>query len=314
MSGWQRGEKLNNSKYTIERELGKGGFGITYLAKDSTGKEVVIKTLNANVQKRPDFNEFQKRFLDEAQRLRKYQHKNIVKFYDLFLEERLWCIAMEYIKGENLADLVRKKGVLSLSVGLEYIRQVGDALAFAHSQGMLHRDVKPENIVLKNQLEVVLIDFGIAREFTPNQTNSLTQFLSEGYAPLEQYYRRHTPGNYTDVYALAATLYVLLTGYIQGGYEHRLPRSIDRDDSIKNFKKDLLVPPNQINKNLSNWINLAILKGLEIHPKNRPQTVEEWLEFLQPNLTISQQLQLSYTGVKSLSQTAVTNFIQNPSI
>ncbi|MFB2878542.1 serine/threonine-protein kinase [Floridanema aerugineum] len=311
MSYWVSGKTLHNGEYTIEKLLGEGGFGITYQARDKTGQKVVIKTLNNQVQRRPDFDTFQRRFIDEAEKLKKCQHNNIVKFYNLIQEGQLWCIVMEYIDGENLATIVMREGVLREADALNYVQQIGNALTVTHKQRILHRDVKPKNIILRrNKSEVVLIDFGIAREFNPNQMNSHTQFVSDGYAPIEQYFRRHKPGDYTDVYALAATLYVLLTGYLQKGKIlcDRLPRAIDRDDNLKNSKPDPLVAPNKINPNISSRVNNAILSGMAIQPDQRPQTVQKWLKLLQPNSNLSQMATLHIPGIKPIYHNAVTNF------
>ncbi len=113
MSNWQAGTLLNNGRYTIERILGEGVFGITYLARDNqTNRKVVVKTLNYQVQKLPDFGKCKKRFQDEAEQLKKCQHKNIVKFYNSFQEGQLYCIVMEYIEGDNLLVVISIEGIL----------------------------------------------------------------------------------------------------------------------------------------------------------------------------------------------------------
>ncbi|NER05574.1 MAG: protein kinase [Okeania sp. SIO3C4] len=343
MNNWQPGTTLNNRRYSIEKTLGEGGFGITYLAWDNhtIGTKVVIKTLNNRVQKLPDFDKFQKRFRYEAEQLKKFQHQNIVKFYHSFQEGNLYCIVMEFIEGDNLAVVVNKQGILPVQRALYYIQQIANALIVIHNKKILHRDIKPENIILrKNTQEVVLIDFGIARDFIPNQTNSFTQFFTDGYAPIEQYRRKHRPGEYTDIYALAATLYVLLTNY-------KLPNSIDRYHTQlavhktplpkqfrfalklifklikKTGKQDLLVEPKKINTKISDRLNNAIIKAMEIQPEDRPQTVQEWLTLLQvkPQSLMSQISQVSRTimsqmatlnipGIKPLYQNSVKTFYQ----
>ncbi|MDE5108727.1 MAG: protein kinase, partial [Trichodesmium sp. St17_bin3_1_1] len=139
MNNWQKGTLLNNGRYTIEDRLGEGGFGITYLAWDnhSTGTKIVIKTLNDKVQKHPNFGEFQKRFRDEAEQLKKCRHKNIVKFYNSFQEGKLYCIVMEYIEGNNLSVITQQR-TLSEQKALDYIRQIANALAVVHNQNILH--------------------------------------------------------------------------------------------------------------------------------------------------------------------------------
>ncbi|MDJ0677530.1 MAG: bifunctional serine/threonine-protein kinase/formylglycine-generating enzyme family protein, partial [Calothrix sp. MO_167.B42] len=265
---WQRRHELQNGKYTIERDIAEGGFGITYLAKDEYNRRVVIKSLNEKVQKRPDFAKFQQDFLNEAVKLAKCNHPHVVKVHEVFQEGKLWCMAMEYIEGENLADRVMNGGVLSEAEAVEYIRQIGEALTVVHSNGLLHRDVKPANILIRaGKQEAVLIDFGIAREFTPSETKLHTPYLSHCFAPIEQYQTVAKRDAYTDVYALAATLYFLVT--------KKLPHpAINRVSGV------VLDSPRSINPSISHRVNEAILKGMELEPEHRPQTMQEWLELL----------------------------------
>lgn len=265
---WVIGQKLQGGKYTIKEELGLGGFGITYLAMDNNQRKVVIKTLNETIQKNPDFDKFKQDFEHEAQRLRKCSHPHIVKVYDSFQEDSLPYIVLEYIDGENLAEWVNKYGVFSESEALNYIQQIGEALKVIHNKGLLHRDLKPENIMLRvNKSEAVLIDFGIAREFAPNLTVSHTQFISDYYSPIEQYDRRAKRDVYTDIYSLAATLYVILTK------ELPVPAPVRAVGTQ-------LQQPKQLNPNISNKVNNAILQGMALKPSDRPQSVEKWLKSL----------------------------------
>lgn len=181
-------------------------------------------------------------------------------------------MVMEYIDGEDLGTLVENHGVLSEEIALKYIQQIGEALTVVHNNGLLHRDIKPQNIMIRSgKSEAVLIDFGIAREFTPNLSKTHTKILSDGFAPIEQYDARAKRGAFTDVYALAATLYSLLTG--------ELPtiapmRAIGTE--IEEAKK--------INSQISDRVNHAIIKGMEIKPENRPQSINEWLNLLGLNI------------------------------
>jgi len=173
--------------------------------------------------------------------------------------------------GEDLASQVVSRGALPEAEALRYIQQIGEALAVVHNNSLLHRDVKPQNIMLRSgKSEAVLIDFGIAREFTPNLTQTHTQMLSDGFAPIEQYDKRSKRGAYTDVYALAATLYSLLTGEVPT----LAPiRAIGTP----------LEPPQQINSSISDRVNQSILKGMEVKPEDRPPSIQEWLALLQTN-------------------------------
>lgn len=265
---WKPGQKLQRGKYTIEKALGQGGFGITYLIKDKQGNQLVVKTLNEWLQCQYDFENFQQDFLNEALRLAKFRHPNIVRVDEVIQEGDLWGIVMEYIDGEDLAHRVWQKGALAESEALRYIQQIGEALTLIHNNGLLHRDIKPLNIMVrKSQLEAVLIDFGIAREFTPNLTQTHTQSLSDGFAPIEQYDWRAKRGAYTDVYALAATLYALLTG------EMPMPSPVRAFGTV-------LEPAKQLNPKISDRVNQGILQGMAMKPEERPQSVAEWLGLL----------------------------------
>lgn len=265
---WVLGQQLQSGKYTIEKELGEGGFGITYLARDNHGRYIVIKTLNDQVQRRSDFAKFQQDFLNEAIKLAKCSHPHIVKIDEVIYENPLWCIVMEYIAGEDLASRINNQGVLSEAEALRYIQQIGEALIVVHNNGLLHRDLKPQNIMLRSgNSEAVLIDFGIAREFTPNLTQTHTQIFSDGFAPIEQYDKRVKRGAYTDVYALAATLYSVLTGEVPALAPIRAIGT-------------LLEEPKKINSSISDRVNQAILKGMEVKPEERPQSVKEWLSLI----------------------------------
>jgi tetratricopeptide (TPR) repeat protein/tRNA A-37 threonylcarbamoyl transferase component Bud32 len=278
---FSEGQKLDNNRYVIKKELGRGGFGITYLAKNKHQEEVVIKTMTDEVQRSPDFARSQQDFVNEALKLAKCDHPHVVQVEGVFQEGALWCIVMEYIAGENLASFIMNRGVLPEAEALLYVNQIGAALKVAHSKSLLHRDVTPNNIMLRTRRggkpctpEAVLIDFGLARKFIPNQLNSHTAFVTSGFAPIEQYSKRQTPGEYSDVYALAATLYVLLT--------KALPESAwDRAEEIRTGKSDPLVPPKRINPNISDKVNLAILKGMAFEAQNRPQSVRQWLALLE---------------------------------
>jgi formylglycine-generating enzyme required for sulfatase activity len=268
---WQIGKLIQQERYKIEEILGGGGFGITYLARDAISNSLVaIKTLNATVQIRSDFSEHHDRFVQEAFRLAKCHHPHVVSIIDVCKEENLWCMVMEYIKGRNLEEYVADEGILSEEAALKYTTQIGEALTYIHQQGFLHRDVKPANIMLsEDNSRAILVDFGLVREFVQGKTKTHTNYRTDGFAPIEQYEMRTKRGAYTDVYALAATLYYLLTGKIP--YPSQF-----RQEGIT------LVPPQRHNNQISDKVNEAILKGMELEPENRPQTMPKWLEFLKP--------------------------------
>ena len=272
---WKIGDRLQNGKYTIQAELYRGGFGMTYLATTTTEKKVVIKTLNDKRRKQPDYHKHQQDFLNEALYLAKCHHPHIVQVEELILEDHHWCTVLEYIEGKNLGEWIEEQGALPEVEALRYIQQIGDAIDHVHQQGFLHRDVKPMNIMIcQSEAKAVLIDFGIARDFSQNLTQVHTEFVSKGFAPIEQYDRRSQRGAYTDIYGLAATLYALVTG-------KKPETSIIRDRHLTKYKSDSLISPQQLNPKLSDRVNHAILTGMKIEPELRPQSVQDWLNLLE---------------------------------
>jgi formylglycine-generating enzyme required for sulfatase activity/tRNA A-37 threonylcarbamoyl transferase component Bud32 len=269
---WQPGHQLNDGKFIVEQSLGGGGFGVTYQVKElRTNKLYVIKTLNAQCQQREDFDRFQRNFINETIALASCRHPNIVRVYpQMFQEGKLWCMVMDYIEGQDLARYVDTNGRFSEADAIELITKVGNAVSYVHQQGFLHRDIKPDNILLsKSDLSPVLIDFGLAREYTSSTLRSMTNALTECFAPIEQYENRGDFGAWTDVYALAATLYVLVT------------KELPIPSRYRTYGE--LPPPKQHNPNLSDRTNEAILKGMELESEKRSRSVGEWLKLLKPN-------------------------------
>ena len=269
------GKTLQRGKYTLEQEIGRGGFGITYRATHHyLGQLVVIKTLNETLRQAPQFNKFYRQFQDEAKRLATCVHPNIVRVSDFFNEDGLPYMVMDYIPGQNLAKVVFPKNPLPEAIAIHYIRQIGAALQVVHHNNLLHRDVKPQNIILRQGTqEVVLIDFGIAREYSPEATQTHTNMVSEGYAPIEQYlaHARRTPA--TDVYALAATLYALLTA--------KVPVAASLRDRFP------MQAPREIKPKLSEVVNYAVMRGMELEASARPATIAQWLDLLPDPPSIS---------------------------
>lgn len=261
------GQVLQDGKYVLNSVLSQGGFGTTYRATHKyLAQAVVIKTLNDNLRSHADFERFQQRFIAEARLLARFQHPNIVRVSDFFKEEGLPFIVMDYIPGRTLAEVISDHPPTEVQA-IRYMRQIGAALDVVHRYGLLHRDVKPQNIILRQGTQsVILIDFGIAREFTPGVTQTNTGLLSAGYAPIEQYLQQHRWTPATDVYALAATLYTLLTGQppIASVLRDRIPLS----------------SPRQLQPHLSVTVEQAILQGMALEANHRPQTVANWLALL----------------------------------
>jgi serine/threonine protein kinase len=269
MKLWQPNQYLNDGRFIIQKVLGSGGFGITYSAiENSRDKLVVIKTLNYIQQTKEDFQQQQVKFVNEALRLARCSHPHIVQVYEVIEEDGLLGMVMEFIDGEDLATYLDYHGQLSEDEALLYIDQIGQALEYVHLQGILHRDVKPSNILLRRgNSEAVLIDFGLARAYTLGQMNSMTNERTNGYAPIEQYKRQGIFGAYTDVYALAATLYTLLTKEVPISAEYR-------NEDIP------LTPPKKFNPQMSDRVNYGIITGMELQPEKRPQSIREFRQLI----------------------------------
>jgi serine/threonine protein kinase len=300
---WQAGQWINN-KYLLQEVLGQGGFGITYRATDRNGDSVVIKTLNESVQRGPYFERLRTTFFNEAVMLNQCRHSHIVRYIEVLLVGNLPCLVMEYIPGKNLAALLRQRQTpLPETEALRYIQQISDALIVVHNNKLLHRDVKPLNIMIRhNKDEAVLIDFGIARNVEPDVPKEITAFRSGEYAPIEQYQENSQEyGPHTDIYALSATLYTLLTNSPFPDAQTRTRKS-----------QDPLKPPKEINPNISDRVNQAIIKGMEKYPEDRPQSIQEWLDLLhdKSNQEFELLLSASLTGsIYGLITSSFASFI-----
>jgi serine/threonine protein kinase len=226
------------------------------------------------MQLREDFAEQQVKFINEALTIKGFDHKHILKVHEVIQAGELFGVVMEYIDGVTLFQYVQNKGQLAESEALLYIDQIGQALEYVHAKGSLHRDIKPANILLRqNKQEAVLIDFGLTRSIA---TKSMTASLTEGYAPIEQYRRKGSFGPHTDVYALAATLYYLLTA-----------DGLNKEDEVspvpatnRKYENEPLPAPKHYNSRISQRVNDAILAGMEIEPENRTPTVLKFRENL----------------------------------
>jgi len=274
------GTKLARGAFVVGDLLGAGGFGLTYRATETMlSRTVAIKeffpfgsTRDGGKVRPPNGVEGEEwrtnleAFRQEALSLARFNHPAIVRAYAVWAENGTAYFAMEFLRGGSLQK--RLDGGFPLPVGeaLEIIESIGSALERVHEAGFLHRDIKPDNILLCEG-RAVLIDFGTARAFAGDATTPMTQLLTPGYAPLEQYGRRAHFGPFTDVYALAATLYHALSG-------HAPPPATDRANGVT------LLPLDETNPLVSPRLARAVEAALEIPVPNRPQTVGAWLGLL----------------------------------
>ncbi|MBC1240733.1 serine/threonine-protein kinase [Nostoc sp. 2RC] len=269
---WIAGQQLQGGKYVIEQFLGQGGFGITYKALHvELNQTVVIKTPNEYLSHDPEYEKYIERFIQEGRilaRLSKDPHPHIVGVIDLFRESATHCLVMDFVEGENLFEVVRRRGALPEAEIVPCIRQIGEALSVVHQAGLVHRDAHPGNIMVRRNGKAVLIDFGIAKELLPKTLSSTGNAGNHGFAPYEQMTRGSREPT-VDVYCLAATLYYAVTG------QNPTTSLARRVDDVP------LTPPKQVISGISDQLNQAILKGMALEAKDRPQSMQAWLAMLE---------------------------------
>ena len=273
-------------RYTIEGVLGQGGFGITYLGMDELHKKKVaikeffpqgIVTRNIEyedtvtvtlVGEKENYDKGKERFLKEAQTMAMFsKDKGIVKALDFFEINNTAYIVMEYLEGVTLKQYLRENKRIDAEDLVELLVPLIEALDEIHSQGLIHRDISPDNIMVLPDGRIKLMDFGAARDYTEFGEKSLSIVLKPGYAPPEQYQTHGVQGPWTDIYALCATMYKCITG-------ENPPDAIDRlvDDHLKKISA--------FGFTVSPQIEEAIIKGMSVAAKDRYQNVGDFCEDL----------------------------------
>ena len=273
---WLPGHKLKSRPYEIEKELGESGFGITYKARNlALDIPVVIKTPNRKLQRDGDYRyrnyviSFSRKAKQLAQ-LNPNAHPHIVRVTELFEEDKLPCIVMDFIPGQSLYDIVCSKGKLSEAKAVEYIKQIGSALSLCHSAGIIHRDLHPSNILIHaHNGKAILIDFSIWD--IVQQIDRNIHSGSRAFAAWEQVVHYWEGENSStpqvDIYSLSACLYFFITGK-------------EPPECMERRKNSDLIEPKQLNPKLSDMVNQAILKGMEVWIEDRPCSMQEWLDLL----------------------------------
>ena len=276
-----------NGRYVIGKALGAGGFGITYIAYDlkmesktavkeyymtgAVSRTRSLTVLPTDERAEENFTKGKARFWEEAKVLAQFiSEPGIVHVKDFFEENGTAYIAMEYIDGENLSHYLKREGPQSFEKIMEMLEPVMRALDKVHRKGLVHRDISPSNLMLEKDGSVKLLDFGAARDQSLQGENSLSVMLKPGYAPVEQYRSHGKQGPWTDVYAMCATIYRMLTGKVP-------PASTERafDDQLE--------PPSKLGVKISSQQETALLRGLAVNSEERIGSMGELLQCLNGN-------------------------------
>lgn len=288
----QTGYKLH--WYRIESVLGKGAFGITYLAHDvNLDRQVAIKeylpsqfavrnddlTVHPTTDDhREDFEWGLKRFVSEAKILTKFEHPNLVRVFNVFEMNNTAYMVMNYEVGKSLQQILKSRKTLTESELMKIIIPLLSGLEVMHEKGFVHRDIKPGNIFIRSDGSPVLLDFGSARQTRgergqemSEEAQTLTTLVSPGYAPIEQYgSSSNRQGPWTDIYGLGATIYKAITG--------KIPlTAVDRSETIVHDMKDCYLPvSNLANDRYAAQFLAAIDHAMAFKADERPQNVAEW--------------------------------------
>ncbi len=279
--------------YTIDHVLGQGAFGITYLATDNNlHRPVAIKeylpgqlahreqdgsVLALTDELVDEYEAGLKRFIFEARTLAKFEHPGIVRVHNIFEANRSAYMVMQYEQGEGLDRLLKSRGTLTESELLQLLHPLLDGLAVIHAQGFVHRDIKPANIFVRTDGTPVLLDFGSAREAMSGEARTITNFVSPGYAPIEQYAgKSDQQGPWSDIYGLGATLYRAMTG--------RTPNdAVERSQALaQNTEDSYQVGARHAKRSYSTQLLTAVDHALAFRVQDRPQSVAAWRAELPP--------------------------------
>ncbi len=274
-----------HKRYLVGRALGFGGFGVTYIGYDLVLRVAVgikeylpgefatripneVTVTIYTGEKGEQFLAGKDKFIEEARKLAKFQKvPGIVGIYDSFEENNTAYIVMEYLKGETLKERLERENRLKPEEAVRITREILTALDVVHQDGIIHRDIAPDNIYLTEENQIKLLDFGAARFATSKHTRSLSIMVKPGYSPEEQYQSHGDQGPWTDVYAVAATCYRMLTG--------QLP-----EDSMERGIKDSLRPPSKKGVKIPKTVETAIMNALHVKPEDRTRSAREFLDEL----------------------------------
>lgn len=266
------GAALHQGKYLLSAHLGQDALTLTYRAIDTeSGQAVVIRTFTENLRQHSEFELFKPQWIEQAEGLKRFKHPNIVQVLDVFEEAGCPYVVMEYVPGQTFAELIQKS-ILSEAQAINSIRQVSHALSSLHKAGLLHGDIKPQNIIQRQNTDRVVIGgLGMLTELLARMMPFQADWLSAGYAPLEQYSQEQPCTPATDIYSLAATLYTLL--YRNPPLPAPVRQKLQADGGDRLFLQN----SHHVTPQIRQAVKRAIWRGLEITAQKRPQTVEAWL-------------------------------------
>ena len=263
-----KGQKIND-RYEIMASIGEGGMANVYLAHDAIlDRNVALKVLRGDLENN---EKFIRRFQREAKSVSDLSHPNIVEVYDVGEEEEQHYIVMEYIDGKTLKQLVQKRGALTVAEVIDIMAQITDGLKVAHAAYIIHRDIKPQNIMIQDNGMIKITDFGIAMSMNATQLTQTNSVMgSVHYLPPEQASGK-TATMKSDIYSAGILMYELLTGSVpfkgDNAVEIALKQMKERIPSIR--KQNPLIPQSVEN---------IVLKATAKNPKNRYETIEEMHE------------------------------------
>ena len=258
-------------KYEIIAELGHGAMGVVYQARDPLiGRLVALKTINSNLVDRPDLLE---RFYQEAQSAGKLQHPNIVTIFELGQEKDTPFIAMEYLDGESLEKTIVRLTDLPLALKVGYIVRICQALEYAHKNRVVHRDIKPGNIMVNSEGVVKVVDFGIARLVDFSRTHTNMMIGTPAYMAPELF-RKKKADERTDIWAVGVTFYELLC--------YQRPFTGEGYDIIRSIMEDEFPPVSSIAPDCGAEVESIIRRMLQKQSSDRYQSMEDVLLDLEP--------------------------------
>jgi len=286
---------LFDGRYRIIRKLGSGGMANVYLAEDQElGRRVAIKILN---ERHANDDQFVERFRREAKNAAGLSHPNIVSIYDRGEAEGTYYIAMEFLDGRSLKELIVARGPAPVHVAIDYARKILDALRFAHRNGIVHRDIKPHNVIVDAEGRVKVTDFGIARAGTSQMTEVGSIIGTAQYLSPEQ--AKGAPVDQTsDLYSVGIVLYELLTGKVPFTGDSPVEIAMKHISAIPE-------PPSSLRPDVPEDLDLIVLRALAKTPEDRYPSAEEMdkdLARVAQGLSVSRETEEAATQILSRSQ------------